>query len=492
MYRSRPKGRMDDDVLRFLSSMQHDQSILYHDIIGSEAHSIMLHEKGHISLAELKKILRALEEAKKNPGIIDTTGAEDIHEALEAFVIKSAGMDAGGKMHTARSRNDQVVLDVRMKVRDDINEVCSLLINLVGALLKKAGNNKDAIMPLYTHTQQGQLGTFSHFLISYADALLRDLERISSSYSRVNESPLGACAIGGTSIDIDRTRTASLLGFSGIVKNSVDATTSRDSFLEYVAALAILTTTLARIAEDFIIWSTTEFGFVELADRYSSTSSAMPQKKNPDPLELTRAKAAIVTGKLVAILGIVKGLPSGYSRDLQDVKPQLLEASSTAIDAVRIMAGVVESVHVNKARMLEASKTSYAVSLDIAEQLVAKGLPFRSAHKLVGALVGRAADKGVPLAALDAREVAAALNQAKPEKSVTAQELADIVKEMTPARSIELRKSAGSPNPKQQAEMTSAARSKLARHEKKTRENAVASRKAFATLSRTVAKYLNP
>lgn len=491
MYRSRPKGRMDDDVLRFLSSMQHDSPILYYDIVGSEAHSIMLHEKGHISAAELKKILRALEETKKNPGVIEAEGAEDIHEALEAFVIKSAGMDAGGKMHTARSRNDQVVLDVRMKVRDDLNEVCALLVDLIDALLQKAAKNKDAIMPLYTHLQQGQLGTFSHFLIAYAEALLRDLDRISSAYARINESPLGACAIGGTSIDIDRARTASLLGFGGIVKNSVDATTSRDAFLEYVAALSILTTTLARMAEDFILWSTTEFGFIELADRYSSTSSAMPQKKNPDPLELTRAKAAVVAGRLVAILGIVKGLPSGYSRDLQDLKPQLLDASSTAIDTVRIMSGVVASLQVKKAKMLEVSRTSYAISLDIAEQLVARGLPFRSAHKLVGALVSKAAEKDVPLSSLGTKEVGQVLRHAKPGKSLSEDEVVQIIKEMTPARSIELRTSAGSPNPKQQDEMIKSARSKLARHEKHAQENAKSVKAAFGGLSRTVGRYLN-
>lgn len=491
MYRSRPKGTMDDDVLRFLSSIPHDSSILYYDIVGSEAHSIMLHEKGHISLAELKKILLALEEAKRNPGVIDTADAEDIHEALEAFVIKSAAMDAGGKMHTARSRNDQVVLDVRMKVRDDMNEICALLVGLVGALLQKAAKNKDAIMPLYTHLQQGQLGTFSHFLIAYADALLRDLDRISSAYVRINESPLGACAIGGTSIDIDRARTASLLGFGGIVKNSVDATTSRDAFLEYVATLSILTTTLARMAEDFIIWSTTEFGFIELADRYSSTSSAMPQKKNPDPLELTRAKAAIVAGNLVAVLGIVKGLSSGYSRDLQDLKPQLLEASSTATDTVRIMHGVIESVQVKKARMLAASTTSYAISLDIAEQLVARGLPFRSAHKLVGALVGKAAEKALPLSAFGAKEIGPVLQQIRPDKSVSADEIVEIIKEMTPAKSIELRRSAGSPSPKQQDEMIKAAAAKLMRCEKQVKENAKSVKAAFGNLSRTVVKYLN-
>ena len=489
MYRSRPKGKMDDEVLRFLSSISHDQSIFYYDIVGSEAHSIMLHEKGHITLQELKKILSALEEAKKNPRAIDTEAAEDIHEALEAFVIKTAGMDAGGKMHTARSRNDQVVLDIRMKVRGDINELCSSIIDLVDNLLKRAAENKNAIMPLYTHLQQGQLGTFSHFLIAYADALFRDLERVYNTFGRINQSPLGACAIGGTSIDIDRKRTAVLLGFDGLVKNSIDATTSRDSFLEYMAALAILTGMLARMAEDFILWSTAEFGFIELADRYSSSSSAMPQKKNPDPLELTRAKAAIVAGKLVAALGITKGLPSGYSRDLQDLKSQLLEASSIAIDTVRVMDGVVRTLQVRKARMLEVSKNSYAIALDVAEQLVAKGTPFRSAHKIVGALVAKAAEKNIPLSKLDAKEMAVVLKQVK--ANVTGAELAQIVKEMTPERSISLRRSAGSPNPKEQDEMIKAARSKLAGYEQGVQKRAKFVQGSFDGLSKTVSGYLS-
>ncbi|NWG37275.1 argininosuccinate lyase [Nitrososphaera sp.] len=490
MYRSLPKGTMDEDVLAFLSSIQHDQSILYYDIVGSEAHSIMLKEQGIISLEELKKILAALEEAKKNPAVVETEGAEDIHEALEAFVIKQAGMGAGGKMHTARSRNDQVVLDMRMKVRDDINALCASLIDLIGALVKQAGKNRDAAMPLYTHTQQGQLGTLSHVLLSYADALFRDLERAYLCFGRINQSPLGACAIGGTSINIDRKRTAVLLGFDGLVRNSVDATTSRDAFVEYVASLSILSTTLARMAEDLIIWSTAEFGFVELDDRFSSTSSAMPQKKNPDPLELVRAKAAVIAGRLVSVLGITKGLPSGYSRDLQDLKPQLLEASTAAIGAVRVMKGVVETLKVNKKRMLAVSKTSYAISLDIAEQLVAKGLPFRNAHKIVGALVARAAAKEAPLSEITVKDAAAVLKKVRPEKKLGAEELARIAKGMTPARSIALRRSAGSPNKKEQDEMIKAARTKLAGYEAGVGKRTKFVQGALDNLAKTVDKYL--
>ena len=454
MYRSRSKDNLTDDVLHYLSSISQDQSsILYYDVLGSQAHSIMLYETNNITVEELKKVLLALDEANKNPDKILTEGYEDIHEALEAFVIAKAGISAGGKMHTARSRNDQVVLDIRMKIRDDINNVCEALAKLIESLIERAKESKSVPMPMYTHLQQAQIGTFSHLLLSYAYALMRDMERLYLTYGRINQSPLGACAIGGTSINIDRERTAVLLGFGSVVKNSVDATSSRDSFLEYVATLAIMTSTLGRMAEDLILWSTTEFGYIELANEYSSTSSAMPQKKNPDPLELTRAKAAIITGNMMTMLGIVKALPSGYSRDLQDLKPVLLDASTTALDAVRIMSGIVSSLRMNDARMCEAASKSYAVALDIAEQLFKKySLPFRSTHKIVGALVDKAAGMGnIPLAKLELSDIATVLDEFNLD--IKADQILKIIKEMTPEKSLEVRRSSGSPNPQEQEEM---------------------------------------
>lgn len=491
MYRSRPKDKLDDNVLRFLSSIQHDQPILYYDIVGSEAHSIMLHEMGHLTSAELKKILLALEEAKREPTKIETEGYEDIHEALEAFVIKKAGMEAGGKMHTARSRNDQVVLDIRMKIRDDINDVCAALADLIAGLVLRAKETKRTPMPMYTHLQQAQIGTFSHFMLSYGYALMRDMERLYLVYQRINQSPLGACAIGGSSISIDRKKTALLLGFDSIIRNSIDATSSRDSFLEYASTLAILTSTLGRIAEDFIIWSTTEFGYIELADRYSSTSSAMPQKKNPDPLELTRAKAAIVTSNLVSVLGIVKALPSGYSRDLQDVKSPLLGASATTLDAIRVVDGAVRSLKVNKERMRQAASASYAIALDISEQLVTEyKTPFRRAHKIVGALVDRAARKGnIPLAKLQLPEIASIL-KAQKASVVKADELLRIIKEMTPEKSLEARKSVGSPNPQEQEEMIKSLSQGVSNYKIGIARRTKMAKGALDSLGKTVRKYM--
>ena len=490
MYRSRPKDKLDESVLRFLSSTQHDQSILYYDIIGSEAHSIMLHEMGHLTLGELKKILSALEEAKKSPDRIETEGYEDIHEALEAFVISRAGIDAGGKMHTARSRNDQVVLDVRMKIRDDINDICAALASLIEGLVQRAKETKQAPMLMYTHLQQAQIGTFSHFLLSYGYALMRDMERLYLVYQRINQSPLGACAIGGSSISIDRKKTAVILGFDSIVRNSIDATSSRDSFLEYTSTLAILSSTLGRIAEDFIIWSTTEFGYIELADRYSSTSSAMPQKKNPDPLELTRAKAAIVTSNLVSMLGIVKALPSGYSRDLQDIKPPLIGSSATTRDAIRVIDGAVRSLKVNKEKMRQAASTSYAIALDIAEQLVIRyKVPFRTAHKIVGVLVDKAASNdNLPLAKLQLSQITTVLKTHKTD--IKPDEMLKIIKDMTPEKSLESRKSVGSPNPQEQAEMIKSLSEGVSNYNVGIQRRTNMVKGAINNLEKTVRKYL--
>jgi argininosuccinate lyase len=488
MYRSRPKGSLDDDVLRFLSSMQSDQSILEYDILGSQAHSIMIHEIGLLSRQELAKILAALEGARTDNSLIKTEGLEDIHEAIEAYVIKKTGMGVGGKMHSARSRNDQVALDTRMKLRDDINSICTALVDLLECLLKKADDTKEIPMPMYTHLQQGQLGTFSHYLLSYAYSLARDLERLYLCYQRMNQSPLGACAIGGSSIPIDRKRTAVLLGFDSLVVNSIDATSSRDVLLEYAAVLSILSSSLSRIAEDFIVWSTSEFGYIELADTFSSTSSAMPQKKNPDPLELVRAKSAMVTANLVGMLGMVKGLPSGYSRDLQDMKPPLFDSSSICLAMLKVMSGLVRTLQVNGGRMKAASRKSYAIALDIAEQLVTQNkIPFREAHRIVGNLVDKAAAKGIALAELDSREIEAVLSALK--SRLDSKVIASIIRDMTPEKSIQLRRSTGSPNRSEQDAMIGSLTQNVKNYRQGIQKRINMVQGSFQNLAREVTKY---
>ena len=474
-----------------MTSINEDYEILYYDILGSEAHSIMLYEIGFLTLIDLKKILHGLEEVKKNPDVLSTDSYEDIHEALEAFIIQKAGDRSGGKMHTGRSRNDQVVLDIHMKIREDINNICTVIIDLIDSLLKKAAENTETIMPMYTHLQQAQIGTFSHFLLSYVDALFRDMDRLIIAYGRVNKSTLGACAVGGTSINIDRNKTADLLGFHGIVINSIDATHSRDTLIEFATALCILITTFARIAEDIIIWSTVEFGYIDISDKYSSTSSAMPQKKNPDTMELVRAKASTAIGNIITMFSIVRSLPSGYSRDLQDLKPALWRTSSVALESTKIMNSVIKSIEVHKERMKEVADNSYAISLDIAEQLVMrKGIPFRSAHKVIGALVERAANKNnIALKMLRKEDVEAALK--KIGSDLQPDEVMQIIRDMTPNKALELRVSLGSPNPKQQQDMISSAYNKLSVYMKELSKRKTDIKAAFDNLSKDVNRYLN-
>jgi argininosuccinate lyase len=316
------------------------------------------------------------------------------------------------------------------------------------------------------------------------------MERLYLAYHRINQSPLGACAIGGSSIPIDRKRTAVLLGFDSIIKNSIDATSSRDAFLEYASTLAILTSTLGRIAEDFIIWSTTEFGYIELAESYTSSSSAMPQKKNPDPLELTRSKAAIVTSNLVSMLGIVKALPSGYSRDLQEIKPPLLGASAITLDAIKIMDGVVRSLQMNKQRMQQAASISFAIAVDIAEQLVMqKKIPFRTAHRIVGALVSKAVSKGnISLIKLELDDATSVLKAHKVD--VKPDELMKIVNGMTPEKSLEARKSSGSPNLLEQDEMINSLSQGVSNYNTGIQKRTKMVKGSFDNLERTVRNYL--
>ena len=412
MYRSRLGTDLSDITLDYVSSLDDDSEIALYDILGSQAHVLMLHENQIITKTDAKKILSALEEIK-NEKFDSSSGAEDIHELIESMVIKKAGMASGGKMHTARSRNDQVALDIRMKIRDDINILCNCLLDTIEAIISLAKNHQKTIMPLYTHLQQAQAGVFSHYLIAHADVLFRDFDRLYTSFAHVNQSPLGAGPVGGTSIPIDRHSTAEMLGFDGLVENSLDATSNRDFVAEYVSMIAILMTNLSKIAEDFVIWSTTEFSFIELADEFTSPSSVMPQKKNPDILELTRGKTAEIIGNLTAILATIKGLASGYGRDLQQIKSSIWSTSRISISALLILKSILLTLHVNEKQMKKATESGYLIALDIAEHLVQKGIPFRTTHKIAGSLVQIAHASKKPLNKLDIKEISKAIDGTK-------------------------------------------------------------------------------
>jgi len=439
LYRSRLGTDLSKITLDYVSSINDDFQIALYDILGSQAHTLMLYENKIITKNDAKKILSALNSLKIEK--LDTSsGAEDIHELIETLVIKKIGMASGGKMHTARSRNDQVTLDIRMKIREDINIICNCLLDTIEALVSLAKNHQKTIIPLYTHMQQAQVGLFSHYLLAQADVLFRDFDRLYSTFTRVNQSPLGAGPVGGTSIAIDRHSTAKMLGFDGLVENSLDATSTRDFVAEYVAMVAILMTNLSRISEDFIIWSTTEFSFIELADEFTSPSSVMPQKKNPDILELTRGKTAEIIGNLTAILSTIKGLASGYGRDLQQIKSSIWSTSKISISALLILKSILLTLHVNEKEMKKAAESSYLIALDIAEKLVQNGVPFRTTHKITGRLVQLAHQSNKSMNKLTLKEISKIIQETKINPNL----IMEIIQSTTVISSLKERISFGS------------------------------------------------
>jgi len=450
MYRSRLGTDLSDVTLDYVSSIDDDSEIAFYDILGSQAHSLMLFQNDIITKNDAKKILSALESMKKK-SFDSSFGAEDIHELIESLVIKKAGMASGGKMHTARSRNDQVVLDIRMKIRDDINIICNCLLDTIESLVSVAKNHQKTIMPLYTHLQQAQAGLFSHYLLAHADALSRDFERLYGTFNRVNQSPLGAGPVGGTSIPIDRQSTAKMLGFDSVVENSIDATSTRDFVAEYVAMISILMTNLSKISEDFVIWSTSEFSFIELADEFTSPSSVMPQKKNPDILELTRGKTAEVIGNLTAILTTIKGLASGYGRDLQQIKSSIWSTSKISISALLILKSILLTLKVNEKQMKKTTESSNLIALDIAEKLVKEGIPFRVTHKISGILVQLAHQSKKSISKLTPLDIKKSVSDTDVDPKIVSR----IISTTTVVSSLKERKSYGSSGYDEQKRMIS-------------------------------------
>ena len=450
MYRSRLGTDLSNITLDYVSSINDDSEIALYDIIGSQAHTIMLFQNNIITKNDAKKILSSLE-SMKNEKFDSSSGAEDIHELIESLVIKKAGMASGGKMHTARSRNDQVVLDIRMKIRDDINIICNCLLDTIESLVSVSKNHQKTIMPFYTHLQQAQAGLFSHYLLAQADVLSRDFQRLFDTFQRINQSPLGAGPVGGTSITIDRQSTAKMLGFDGVVENSIDATSARDFVAEYVAMISILMTNLSRISEDFIIWSTSEFSFIELSDEFTSPSSVMPQKKNPDILELTRGKTAEIIGNLTAILTTIKGLASGYGRDLQQIKSSIWSTSKISISALLIIKSIVLTMKVNEKQMKKVTESSNLIALDIAEKLVQEGIPFRVTHKIAGVLVQLSHNSKKPISKLTTSEIKKSVEGTKVNPKIVSK----IISTTSVVSSLKNRQSFGSSGYDEQKRMIS-------------------------------------
>ena len=481
MYRSRLGKDLDDITLSYVSSIKDDSDIAFYDIIGSEAHVIMLYETKLLSKTEVKKILVALEELKGGNISQPDFEPEDIHELIESLVIKKTGIENGGKMHTARSRNDQVALDTRLKIRDDINILLQCLIETISTLLKTAQENTKTIMPLYTHLQQAQVGVFSHYLLAYADSLLRDLDRFMSLYTRVNQSPLGAGPVGGTSLPIDRDSTAKMLGFTSLVENSIDATSTRDFVAEYVANSAIMMTNLSRLSEDFIIWSSTEFSFIELSDDFTSPSSVMPQKKNPDILELTRGKTSQVIGYLTSILTTTKGLPSGYSRDLQQIKSSIWSTSKISITALIIIKSMLTGLIVNQEKMQKATEDGFLIALDLAENLVIEKISFRTAHNIVGNLVQLSHNSKKLLSDLDLDEI-----KSLEIKDMKPTQLFQLIQKTTISSSLKQRKSKGSSGTSEQTRMIGQRTRKLVTLKKSVKTQNDSVKKSLTLLEKRV------
>lgn len=394
---------MSHEAASFNSSLEFDKRIFEADIELNTAHTTMLAKQGIIPEKTATNILKALKDLKEE-GIealdLDLS-VEDIHMAVENYVTSKIGEEAG-YMHTAKSRNDQVATDLRLVLKKEIKIIGLNILNFIEEIINMADEHKETIFVGYTHLQHAQPTTFAHHLLAYANALRRDYERLMDAYKRVDMNPLGSAALTTTSFPIDREMTTELLGFSRIMENSIDGVSSRDFIAETVFSLSMLTSTFSKICEELINWSTYEFGVVEIAYEYSSTSSIMPQKKNPDIAELARAKSAILTGELMTIMTILKALPYSYNKDLQEITPHLWNAVDNAKSILSIMHGMLSTITLNKERASELAKSNFATATELADILVReKNMPFRTAHKIVGRMVTVALDDNVSIDNID-------------------------------------------------------------------------------------------
>ena len=399
MWAGRTDGTTEKIADDFNSSIRFDSRMYKQDITGSMTHAAMLAAKGIISQADADALIAGLEQILADIGSgalpIDME-CEDIHMFVEQVLTARLG-DVGKKLHTARSRNDQVALDIRLYLRDEIAEISDLTKKLIAAVTDKAEQYADAIMPGYTHLQRAQPITFGHHLMAYAMMLLRDVDRLADCSRRMNYSPIGCCALAGTTYNTDRRFEAEKLGFDGICMNSLDGVSDRDFCAELMSAISILMVHLSRFSEEIILWSSWEFKFVELSDAYTTGSSIMPQKKNPDMAELVRGKTGRVFGDLMALLTTLKGLPLAYNKDMQEDKESVFDAVDTVKMCLQVFTGMIATLTANTANMKRAAQTGFINATDLADYLVKKGLPFRSAYKISGQLVALCIQSGTVL-----------------------------------------------------------------------------------------------
>ncbi|MGU3573932.1 argininosuccinate lyase [Brucellaceae bacterium C25G] len=390
------------------ASIGFDQKLYGQDIRGSIAHANMLVKSGIIASEDhakivdgLKTVLNEIESGK----FTFSRKLEDIHMNVEARLAELIGASAG-RLHTARSRNDQVALDFRLWVKEELEKTASALKNLIEAFLERAEEHAATVMPGFTHLQTAQPVTFGHHCMAYVEMFGRDLSRVRDAIERMNESPLGAAALAGTGFPIDRQMTAEALGFREPTRNSIDSVSDRDYALEFLSVAAICATHLSRLAEEIVIWSTSQFNFIRLSDAFSTGSSIMPQKKNPDAAELVRAKTGRITGSLVSLLTVMKGLPLAYSKDMQEDKEAVFDAAETLELSIAAMSGMVRDITINIASMKKAAGSGYSTATDLADWLVRElGMPFREAHHVTGRAVAAAEAKKVDLSKLSLEDL---------------------------------------------------------------------------------------
>ncbi len=399
MWEGRTSAKTDKAADSFNSSIGFDKRMFRQDITGSIAHAAMLSSKGIISKGEAEKITEGLcgilSDIESGALEIDLS-CEDIHMFVEQELTARIG-DAGKRLHTARSRNDQVALDTRMYLRDETDGIKALLRGLVSVLCDRALQEKSTIMPGYTHMQRAQPVTLGHHLMAYAFMFCRDIDRFSDCRKRINISPIGLCALAGTTYDTDRVFEAELLGFDGICQNSLDGVSDRDFCIEFLSCAATLMMHLSRLSEELVLWSGWEFGFVEIADAYTTGSSIMPQKKNPDMAELVRGKTGRVYGSLMSMLTVMKGLPLAYNKDMQEDKEGLFDTVDTVKACVSLMTAMLSGCTFKRDNMKNAAAKGFINATDLADYLVRKGMPFRSAYKISGKIVSECIEKGCVL-----------------------------------------------------------------------------------------------
>jgi argininosuccinate lyase len=422
-------------VDEFAASIPFDQELVEEDIEGSIAHVTMLGKCGILPEEDVKKIkaglLTLLEKAKKQE-LEFSVAYEDIHLNIEKMLIDEIG-PVGGKLHTGRSRNDQVATDMHLYLRKRVNEIIELIKELQTVLIEKAEEHVETLIPGYTHLQRAQPVSFAHHLMAYFWMLERDRQRFTESLKRINQSPLGAGALAGTTFPIDRQLTAELLGFAGIYENSIDAVSDRDFIIEFLSNSSLLMMHLSRFCEELILWSSQEFQFIEMDDAFATGSSIMPQKKNPDMAELIRGKTGRVYGNLFALLTVMKGTPLAYNKDMQEDKEGMFDTVKTVIGSLKVFAGMIATMKVNTNVMEKATKQDFSNATELADYLAAKGVPFRKAHEIVGKLVLTCIEKGIFLADLPLAEY----------KKASELFEADIYEALSPYTAVNRRNSAG-------------------------------------------------